>query len=305
VTSLDGAAIRDIINVLSRRRPNVELVIRPARVQGEGAAADLARALRQIVRVPRLDVVIVGRGGGSIEDLWAFNEEVLARAIAAAPVPVISAVGHEVDFTISDLVADLRAATPSAAAELVVARTEEFAARIDRLETRLTSAACARVERGRLRVHALERRPGLAGWPARLALAGRHAAELTHGLTQSMRAAMGRRRWRLHEGRLRLETQDLRRRLATGRARLVASDGRMNTAVATLRLQAGGRLRALSGRLDSLSPLAVLARGYAVCWNAGRTAIVREAATVEPDDEVRVTLHRGELACRVVTKEDG
>ena len=116
VTSLDGAAIRDIINVLRRRYANAHLIIRPARVQGEGAAAEIARALKAIGRVAGVDVIIVGRGGGSIEDLWAFNEEIVARAIAASPVPVISAVGHEADVTIADFVADLRAPTPSAAA---------------------------------------------------------------------------------------------------------------------------------------------------------------------------------------------
>src|SRR5437773_861628 len=120
VTSLDGAAIRDIIKVLRRRYANAQLVIRPARVQGEDAAVDIARGIKAIGRVPGVDVIIVGRGGGSIEDLWAFNEEIVARAIALSPVPVISAIGHENDVTIAEFVADLRAPTPSAAAELVV-----------------------------------------------------------------------------------------------------------------------------------------------------------------------------------------
>src|SRR5436190_2696918 len=146
VTSLDGAAIRDIINVLRRRYANAHLVICPARVQGQDAAPDVARALRQIGRVKGVDVVIVGRGGGSIEDLWAFNEEIVARAIARVPVPVISAVGHETDVTIADFVADLRAPTPSAAAELVVSAKDEFCGRIDRLEGRLRAAVRARVQ---------------------------------------------------------------------------------------------------------------------------------------------------------------
>ncbi|HEX7779742.1 MAG TPA: exodeoxyribonuclease VII large subunit, partial [Vicinamibacterales bacterium] len=128
VTSLDGAAVRDILRVLCHRHPTVRIVIRAARVQGDGAAADLIRALRVVTRVAEVDVVILGRGGGSVEDLWAFNDESLARAIAACPVPVISAVGHEVDFTIADFVADVRAATPSNAAELVVDRADNFRA---------------------------------------------------------------------------------------------------------------------------------------------------------------------------------
>ena len=149
VTSLDGAALRDIIKVLRRRHPNAHLVIRPARVQGEGAAGELAQALRAIVKVPGVEVVIVGRGGGSLEDLRAFNEEVVARAIAASPVPVISAVGHETDVTIADFVADLRAPTPSAAAEMVVAAKDEFGRRIDRLAQRLNAAARAGLQRRR------------------------------------------------------------------------------------------------------------------------------------------------------------
>src|SRR5437667_1536743 len=159
VTSLDGAAIRDIIKVLRRRYANVHLVISPARVQGEDAAPEIARGLRQIARVPGVDVVIVGRGGGAIEDLWAFNEEVVARAIARVPVPVISAVGHESDVTIADFVADLRAPTPSAAAELVVSAKDEFFGRIDRLLGRLGAAARARVQGLSRRVHIITGRP--------------------------------------------------------------------------------------------------------------------------------------------------
>ncbi|MES1254621.1 MAG: exodeoxyribonuclease VII large subunit, partial [Acidobacteriota bacterium] len=190
VTSLDGAAIRDIINVLRRRYANAHLVIRPSRVQGEDAAADVARALAAIVRVPGVDVVIVGRGGGSMEDLWAFNEEAVARAIAASPVPVISAVGHESDVTIADFVADLRAPTPSAAAELVVAAKNEFVGRIDRLQGRLVAATDARLQRAARRVHAASARPGFAGFPARVAMRGRRASELAYAAARLVGAAI-------------------------------------------------------------------------------------------------------------------
>ena len=163
VTSIDGAALRDIVRVLRRRYPNAHLVIAPTRVQGEDAAGEVARAIRKVARIEAVDVIIVGRGGGSLEDLWAFNEEVLARAIAASPVPVISAVGHETDFTIADFVADLRAPTPSAAAELVVRRKDEFFAHIDRLGERLDAAMRHRLRRLESRLHALEARPGFAG----------------------------------------------------------------------------------------------------------------------------------------------
>jgi len=299
VTSLEGAAIRDIIQVLTRRHPNAHLVIRPARVQGEGAAADLARALRAIGKVPGVDVVIAGRGGGSVEDLWAFNEEVVARAIADSPVPVVSAVGHEVDFTIADFVADLRAPTPSAAAEMVVAAKDEFCARIERLARRLDAAARAGLQRRRALVHAFASRRGLAGWPARLAMRGRHAAELTHQLSRATLALAARRGRTYRALAQRLEARDVSRLLSSIRARLGQSDGRLRMAADRARHRADTRVSSLAGRLDNLSPLAVLARGYAVCWNEDRTVILRRVAGVAPGDRVRVTLHEGELRCLV------
>src|SRR5687767_2831377 len=214
VTSLDGAAVRDIIHVLRRRYANAHIVIRPTRVQGDGAELDVARGIAAIARVKGVDVVIVGRGGGSIEDLWTFNEEVVARAIAGCPVPTISAVGHETDVTIADFVADVRAPTPSAAAEMVVARKDAFCAHIDRLSQQLTMTMGARLHRLDARLRLLEARGGYAGFHGRLAMRGRHAAELTHEIRRAVRAAVARRERRYQRLRLTLETFDLRRRLA-------------------------------------------------------------------------------------------
>ena len=299
VTSLDGAAIRDIIKVLRRRYPNARIVIRPTRVQGDGAAEDIARGVRLIAAVPDVDVLIVGRGGGSIEDLWAFNEEVVARAIADAPVPVISAVGHETDVTIADFVADLRAPTPSAAAELVVARKDDFCAFIDRQTDRLSSAIASRIARLDGRVHELMRRPAIGGWPARLAMRGRHTAELGHDLNRAARNATARRLRAYQALRIRLEAHDMRRRLAQVGQQLAGARSLLQAAVTKRYHRADARFKGGAARLESLSPLAVLARGYAVCWNANRTAIVRDAAQVAGGDHVRVTLHRGELECEV------
>ncbi len=301
VTSLDGAAVRDIIKVLQRRYPNAHIVIRPTRVQGEGAALDIARAMAAIGKVHGVDVVIVGRGGGSIEDLWAFNEEVVARAIAGCPVPTISAVGHETDVTIADFVADLRAPTPSAAAEMVVARKDDVCAHLDRLAHRVATAMQARVHRGETRLRALEARPGYAGLHGRIAMRGRHAAELAHELSRALRSqvAIGERRYQ--RLRLKLETLDVRRRFGAIRARLVSGDGRLRSAVGRRQHEAHARLGQAAARLDSLSPLAVLGRGYAVAWNSDRTAIIRDAAAVAPGDRVHVALERGELDCAVIT----
>jgi exodeoxyribonuclease VII large subunit len=305
VTSLDGAALRDIIKVLKRRHPNARLLIRPARVQGDGAAAEVADALRMIVKVPGVDVVIVGRGGGSMEDLWAFNQEPVARAIAASPVPVISAVGHETDVTIADFVADVRAPTPSAAAEMVVAAKNDFCARIDRLTDRLAVAVRKDVERRRGTVHLLLSRRGLAGWQTRLAMRGRHAAELTHQLRRVADGIVGRRSRELGALRLRLEARDLRRRIGAVRTRLGTASGRLAAAATRTQHRTQSRFGALAGRLENLSPLAVLGRGYAVCWNEERTVILRSASAVAPGDAVRVTLFEGELSCEVISTTNG
>lgn len=299
VTSLEGAAVRDIVQVLRRRHPNAHLVIRPTRVQGEGSALDIARAVAAIGRVPGVDVVIVGRGGGSIEDLWAFNEETVARAIAGCPVPTISAVGHETDVTIADFVADVRAPTPSAAAELVVTRKDEFQAQIGRLAQRVSASMTSRLHRLEARLRSVEARPGYGGVRGRVALRGRHAAELTHALRQVMTARVARRRREHHRLRLTLETFDVRRRLAGIRTRLVAGEGALGATFAQRLHRADGRLRTTVARLESLSPLAVLGRGYAVCWSGDGTAILRDSAGVRPGDHVRVTLERGELDCAV------
>jgi exodeoxyribonuclease VII large subunit len=299
VTSLEGAAIRDIIQVLQRRHPTAHLVISPVRVQGDDAPPDIARGLRQISRVPGVDVVIVGRGGGSIEDLWAFNEEQVARAIARMPIPVIAAVGHETDTTIADFVADVRAPTPSAAAEIVVSRKDEFLSRIDRLRDALRSAEMRRIQSLSRRVHVAAARPAFAGLPGRVAMRGRHAAELGHALARAGRDAVSIPMRRLQQIERQLSTFDAGRRLAAIRTRLVAADGRLTAAADRRNDRARGRMQQMVGRLETLSPLAVLGRGYAVCWNEDRTVALRDATTVAPGDRVNVRLARGELECDV------
>jgi exodeoxyribonuclease VII large subunit len=305
VTSIDGAALRDIVRVLRRRYPNAHLVIAPSRVQGEDASGEIVRALRQLARISGVDVIIVGRGGGSLEDLWAFNEERVARAIAASPVPVISAVGHETDFTIADFVADLRAPTPSAAAELVVKRKDEFYGHIDRLCGRLDASMRGRVRRLESRLNALLARPGFAGQRGRLAMRGRHAAELSSALRHAMTGAIARRSRRHELVRRALSQFDPRHRLAAVRTRLVSRDGQLAQAVARRLHVKESHFRALAARLDGLSPLAVLARGYAVCWDEERTHILRDASQLGEGDRVIVTLEHGELRCAVTDTLEG
>lgn len=297
ITSLDGAAVRDIVRVLTQRHPDARVVIRPARVQGEGAPAELIRALNAIVNVPEIDVVIIGRGGGSAEDLWAFNDEKLARAIAACPVPVISAVGHEVDFTIADFVADVRAATPSNAAEIVVDRADNFRTRIRHAERRLALVASAQLDRRRTITGRLDTR--LLQWPTRVVMRDRDCQELGFRLDAAAIDALASAGQKFDALRRRLEQRDLRRITGDLRTRIVRAEGRLTQLIAVRKLAKESRTRELVAQLNTLSPLAVLGRGYAVCWNESRTSIIRSAGATTPGDTVRVTLADGELACRV------
>jgi exodeoxyribonuclease VII large subunit len=297
VTSLDGAAVRDILRVLTARCPGVRVVIRPTRVQGDGAARDLIRALGAVARAPDVDVVIIGRGGGSAEDLWAFNDEALARAIAACPVPVVAGVGHEIDFTIADLVADVRAATPSNAAELVVDRADNVRSRVEHAERRLRQAVSRAADLRRQRAERLDLH--LRQWPVGVMMRDRDCQELAMKLQQILSGRLSRLGARYDALRRRLDQRDVRRVTAGLAVRMAAADVRLRGAAATRAQAAAARARELAGRLDALSPLAVLGRGYAVCWNASRTSIIRSSRTVARGDAVRVTLADGELACRV------
>ncbi len=275
VTSPSGAAIRDMLRVIGRRFGDLHIVIAPCRVQGEGAAEEIAQGLHDLNALGDVDVIIVGRGGGSLEDLWAFNEEVVARAIAGSKTPVISAVGHEVDFTIADFVADLRAPTPSAAAELVVREKQAVVDALDDLARRLHHAA---------------RRP--------LSDLERRVDETTLRLRRGTHAE-----WRRAAHRVELATAALRAsspvaRVANGRHRLERLDARLRNEIRHALARSRHRLGETVGRLGSLSPLAVLGRGYSLTRTVeGR--IVRSARQVKAGDDVRVLLHEGTLDCRV------
>lgn len=297
VTSLSGAALQDILRVLSARYPTAHVIVRDARVQGDGAAEELTRGLRAIARVEGVDVVIIGRGGGSAEDLWAFNDEALARAIVACPIPVIAAVGHEVDFTIADFVADVRAATPSNAAEIVVDRADSFRNRIDRATERLTAATRRAIDARRQRAIRADGR--LRAYPTRVVLRQRDCQEYVLRMRHALVDRVARCTQKFEGMRRRLEARDVRRVTADWRVRLVRNDGRLRAVAQTRVQRADVRARELAARLHALSPLAVLGRGYAVCWNEDRTGIIRSTRSVAPGDGVRVTLADGEMRCTV------
>jgi len=299
VTSPTGAAIRDMLHVIGRRFADLRVLITPVRVQGEEAPGEIVRALRDLQEVPELDVVIVGRGGGSIEDLWAFNDERVARAISACRVPVISAVGHETDFTIADFVADLRAPTPSAAAEVVVReKLHVIRALCDMYDT-LKQAMAARLARERQRIDSLGRRRVLTDAARALRDWHRRLDELSTRLALGVRANR-----RLGEHRLSLARNALRSlnpvaRIANGTVVLAQLRVRLASAGANRAKTARHRLDAAVGQLDSLSPLAVLGRGYSLTRLLPSGAIVRSAAQTRPGDAIEILLREGALDARV------
>ena len=305
VTSATGAAIRDILNVVSRRFPNLHVLVAPAKVQGDGAAEEIASQIDRLNEIGGLDVLIVGRGGGSLEDLWSFNEEVVARAIARSTIPVISAVGHEVDFTISDFVADLRAPTPSAAAELVVGCKEAFQDRLAEQQGRLVRALreSALAARNRL-LHAagsyVFREPANA--------AARHRQKLDAcrmRIEHKLRGALQETQQTLDliESRLQQET-----RTAVQVSRQTLEDLRLRMVHrAKLRHQMGVQdVRRVAMQLRALNPLAVLQRGYSVTRGADGRIIAR-VADVKPDEivETQVADGRFEAEVKIVKKDAG
>ena len=300
VTSATGAAVRDILHVLGRRWPPVEIVLAPARVQGEGAAAEIARGIENLNRLGSIDVMIVGRGGGSLEDLWPFNEEAVARAIFASQVPVVSAVGHETDFSISDFVADVRAPTPSAAAELVVPDAREVLRGLGQSLARLGRHVehCLRHLRDRLALAAGSR---YLAHPEELVLGPLQTLEdLARRMGQSARDAAAARRLRLERAGAALAEHAPRARWQASRAALGLAAHRLATAGRTMLVHRwGARLDRVAARLADLSPGRVLARGYSrtVLERTGGT--LTRAADARPGDLLRTHLSEGSLRSEV------
>jgi exodeoxyribonuclease VII large subunit len=257
VTSASGAAIQDIFNVMQRRAPDVHLLLCPVRVQGDGAAEEIAEAVRNLNRYGSLDVLIVGRGGGSMEDLWAFNEEVVARAIADSEVPVISAVGHETDFTIADFVADLRAPTPSAAAELVARNRQELEAHLDHLQIRLSSR--------------MDQSLGLV-------------AERLAGL----------------EGQLKIYARDF----AALPDKIMELENRLVIAIRSKMRQYEDGLAVAAGRLDALSPLQQLDRGFVIASSDRDGVGLTSTENLNAGDSLWLRFSRGRAAVRVEDVEN-
>ena len=297
VTSPTGAAVRDVLKVLWRRHPNVAVRFCPVRVQGEGAAAEIAEAIRMLNRDGRADVIIVGRGGGSLEDLWAFNEEAVARAVADSRIPVVSAVGHEIDFTIADFVADLRAPTPSAAAELVVPEQAALRNVIGSLDERLWSLAVKDVAERRARLAALH---GRLQHPGRRVQEGfLRLDELTERMRVAARRSLGQARGAVAGLRQGLIWAGPARQVEAGRSRLDALRRDLDRAARQRVARARQESREAVARLESMSPLAVLARGYSVTRRIPSQETLRTARGGGGGEAVEVILAEGRLECRV------
>jgi exodeoxyribonuclease VII large subunit len=298
ITSPTGAAIRDILHVLARRFASVPVLIYPVAVQGSAAAAEIVAAVRTAGRRAECDVLILARGGGSLEDLWAFNDEVLARAIAASPIPIVSGIGHEIDFTIADFAADVRAPTPSAAAELAVPDGEEWLASLTRLAQRLQRGLKRRVEAQHERLRWLIGRAALVSPGARLAQQTQRLDDLEQRMFRALRQVLADRRSALGERRSRLWQLSPVARLRSAAARQAALYARLRAAALARLHLARERLSPLARTLNAVSPLATLDRGYAIV-SLTSGAIVRSAAEVNAGTPIEVRLAIGKIRAKV------
>ncbi len=298
VTSPTGAAIQDLCRVLHRRFPNLDVVVYPAQVQGDLAAAEITKGVQVLNRIGGFDVIVVARGGGSMEDLWPFNKESVARAIAASAIPVVSAVGHEVDFTIADFVADVRAPTPSAAAEIVVQRKDHVLERVAALHGQLDKNVSFKLRHLGDRVERVADHRAFAAVRHGIEMRGQRLDENALRARSLLERRLTTHTKRLDETTRRLEAQRVDQRLSKARAALAKLRVRLDAAELSRRGAAERQLGYVAAKLDALSPLAVLGRGYSLTWTA-QGKLLRHASDVSAGESVRVDLHEGQLDCRV------
>jgi exodeoxyribonuclease VII large subunit len=299
ITSPTGAAIQDILTTLRRRFPHVPVLLCPVHVQGKLAAPSIVRAISLMQQHGGVDVLIVGRGGGSLEELWAFNEEIVARAIAACRIPVISAVGHETDFTIADFVADLRAPTPTAAAELAVPHHLELRQHVWQLGQRLEQALRWHVASRRERLERLRRSPYLAHPERQLMQPAERLDRLRERLGAALESRVGRQREALLKLERNLHAHHPRQQVILA-ARRHDSASRALVQAARNTLDRKRMLFASAVRqLDALSPLKVMQRGYSLVYDERMETVIKSISQVQPGDLVRVRLKDGQLDCQV------
>jgi exodeoxyribonuclease VII large subunit len=279
VTSPQGAAIIDIIRTLERRFAHLHIVIYPAKVQGEGASDEIVEGIDYLGKYRGMDVIIIGRGGGSLEDLWAFNEEKVARAIFRCPVPIISAVGHEVDFTIADFVADIRASTPSVAAEMVIEKEQALVERIANLEKRMFHHIRFFIQEKKHSVADLIHHQAFQNFKVRL-----------FNLIQQVDE---------YESRARSVIQTLVQLIVQSKSRVDLAQEKMSSAAKRLLQELHGKWERFSVELDNLSPLNILKKGYTLCWKNAKPELIQKIGDVDEGDEVTVSFFKGEFTAQV------
>jgi len=301
VTSPTGAVIRDILRILRRRFPNMNVALYPVKVQGEGAAGEIVRGIEYFNRHPIVDVLIVARGGGSLEDLWAFNEETVARAIAASKIPIISAVGHETDFTIADFVADLRAPTPSAAAELVVHRKQDFVDELRERARHISQAVRLKISEAREALTELRMHQVFQTIRTRLGERAQRVDDCIVDLNRLLREKLSESRHAWLEASAGIVRYDFRRLISLKRAALAERDVALRSGFHRCVTDRRNRLAQVEAILKERSPLTILNRGYSITRNA-QGHIVRDAAQVSIGDDLSIRLARGELGATVTKK---
>ena len=298
VTSPRGAALQDMLNILARRHENVGILIYPAQVQGEVAAGEVAAGVKYFNRARNVDVIILARGGGSIEDLAAFNDETLARTIAASALPVISAVGHETDFTIADFVADLRAATPSAAAELVIESKQQLGEHLAHLQQRLARAARYRLLMAKGQLNELAQHGAFVRIQDLISRRAQRVDELTYRLASSYQRQLRELHRRLDVASARIRHFDFRRSLAMSRSKLDSGSDAVARAMRTRISNHRSRLNQLFAKLEALSPIKILERGYALVFDA-RGSLIKDTAQVSPGERISARVAKGTIAAEV------
>ena len=298
VTSPQAAALRDILNILRRRHHSANVLIFPAQVQGEASALEVSAGIRYFNKARNLDVIIVARGGGSAEDLAAFNHEGLARTVASSQIPIISAVGHETDFTIIDFVADLRAPTPSAAAELVIRSRQEVEEQAEGLRQRLVRAIHYRLLMGRQTLTELAQHGAFARMMDAINQRQQKLDDLRYRLDRAERQILERQRRRLESASAAIRHYDVRRILSGMRKELEGQAGAMVAAIRTILLRKQSRLDQLAGAAQALSPIAILDRGYALVFDSGGK-LLKNAAQVKTGDEISARLAKGVVTATV------
>lgn len=299
VTSATGAALQDMLNIIDRRFTNIHILIYPVKVQGDGAAEEITMAIEELNTLPDIDVIITGRGGGSIEDLWAFNEEIVARAIFKSRIPVISAVGHETDFTIADFAADMRAPTPSAAAELVIKNKKELIDKILSLQKRLVDIYKNKIVLLKNHVENLAQKRNYLAPIKRINEYQQRMDDILFTMDKSITSLFNSKREKINNLVKNIYYVGPVNRLAGLKESFFTLEREMRKVVKYRLTVINSNIQGLMKRLDSVSPLSVLERGFSICTKFPSLEVIKEASDVHKGDKIDVRLYQGELICTI------